>query len=102
MSVPSPATASMNAAELLAAIRERGGRVYRYKAPPQVICLTNDPTLVQWLVARKAALHTPKGLTGVGHDGSYRRAKDLREWDLRLDAVPVIGEQTIWEEAGRG
>jgi hypothetical protein len=88
------------AAELLAEIRERGGRVYRFRVE-RVFCLTDDPALVEWLLGLGA-----RGFTAVGDNplarelpGAYYRSNRERkiEYDLWLDPIPV--EDDLWEAA---
>lgn len=89
------------ARELLREIQRRGGRVYRFHHLA-VFALTNDPAVAEWLVELGARRYVPPGL-GVGADGGYWRSKDdgIREWDLYVHTIPVRGEESVWEAAGR-
>lgn len=91
MAVPSPADApTMSAAELIAHIREEGGRVFRFCAPStRVFALTTDRELSQWLVKRGGKPFVPVGM-GVDVDGGYMRAAGgKREWDIAIQTMPV-------------
>lgn len=82
----------MTAAELISKIENAGGRVLRMKAPPNVFVLTDNFKLAQRLVDRGASQH----------HGNYKRARDGRdEWDLWIHPIPVLGEETVWEVAGK-
>jgi hypothetical protein len=99
----------MSAVEVIAHIREHGGRVFRYLEPPKVFALTTDAELATWLMERKGRPHVPVGM-GVDHEGSYLRAKGgTREWDYWLTPIPVKdpprnddepwNRDAIWEAA---
>jgi len=77
------------AAELLADIRSRGGRVHRMMKPPGVFVLTTDSALAAWLQDKGARLKA----------GPYplARGDDRREWDLTLNSVKTDG--SLWEAA---
>jgi hypothetical protein len=103
--IPSPADQPLfTAAEFIRQLRARGARVYRMRQGP-VFCLTNDPDVAAWLHELHATPYLPRGAErtiGEGPLGSYRRAKGGRlEWDFYIHVVPVMGEETIWEAAGR-
>ena len=84
------------AAELLAEIRERGGRVYRMRAS-RVFCLTGNPEVAAWLLDLGARGYSTAGLTSS--EGGYLRARGgTREWDLYIDTIPVEGD--LWEACG--
>ena len=91
------------AAELLAEIRERGGRVYRMRAPDRVFCLTSDPKLAAELLNRGARPYTTVGIGQAAEQG-YRRSRDddgVREWDVWVHTIPVAEGTTLWEAAAR-
>jgi hypothetical protein len=88
------------AAELLAEIRERGGRVYRMRSD-RVTCLTDDPELAGWLLAHGGKHYSTPGLA-VHSTGGYWRARQITggkmEWDIWIHTIPAEG--SIWEAAG--
>jgi len=82
------------AVELLAEIRERGGRVYRMRGPDRVFCLTDDETVAAWLLDLGARAFTAAGYTRT--EGGYLRARGgKREWDIYIHTIPVEG--SLWE-----
>ena|SRR5215469_9069429 len=84
------------AAELLAEIRSRGGRVYRMRVPDRVFCLTDDATVAAWLLDLGARGYTTTGL--VTQEGGYPRARDGKhEWDLYVHTIPVAEGESLWE-----
>jgi len=85
------------AAELLAEIRERGGRVYRMRAPDKVFCLTGSAEVAAWLLDLGARGYSTAGLSAS--EGGYLRARNgVREWDLYVNTIPVEG--SLWEACG--
>src|SRR5215470_13032538 len=87
------------AAELLAEIRARGGRVYRMRAE-RVFCLTDDPTLADWLYSQGAKAYAPVNSEQIICEapGGFWRARDGKvEYDLWLNTIPVEG--SLWEAA---
>jgi len=88
----------MTAAELVERIRSQDGRVLRMKVPPATFCLTTNAALAAWLFDRGATCFSARGLK---LDGSYRRAEGIREFDVWIHPIQVLGEQTVWEVAGR-
>ena len=103
--VPSPADESQpTAEEFLLELRGRGARVYRMPSV-QVFCLTNDPAVAQWLHQLGASSYVPtdseRSLGGLPM-GAYQRATGgSPEWDFYIHLIPVEGDETIWEAAGR-
>ena len=95
---------ALTADELIAKIRERGGRVYRAMQPPNVFVLTDDSKLVRKLRSLDGShpiLHGKEPPEIELPDRSYLRVKEgKREWDLYISGIPVAGEKTIWEAAG--
>jgi hypothetical protein len=89
------------AAELLAEIRGRGGRVYRMRSL-RVFCLTDDPELAEWLTARGGKGYVPNGADRRFVDGAFQRARASLggkiEYDLWIHTIPVEGD--LWEAAG--
>jgi hypothetical protein len=101
--VPSPADTPLTAEEFLAKLRERGGRVYRMRQLA-VFCLTDSPETAQWLLDLGGVPYLPRNATPgeVTPRGAYRRARRGKvEWDIYIHTIPVQGEETIWEAAGR-
>lgn len=85
-SVPPP-----TAAELLASIRERGGRVYRMREA-RVFCLTDSAELAEWLQDQGGSGYTPSV--------SYQRAKGgTIEYDVWIHRIPT-SDRTLWQELG--
>ena len=82
------------AAELLAEIRDRGGRVYRMRDGICVFCLTNSPEVAAWLLDLGGRGYTTAGL--VASESGYLRARNgKREWDVYIHTIPVEG--SLWE-----
>ena len=103
--VPSPADKrpDFTAEQLLDEMKRRGARVYRMREVA-VFALTNDPECARWLMKLGARTYTPRHSEG-SFDlplGAYRRAPEgPPEWDMYVHIIPVEGEETIWEAAGR-
>jgi hypothetical protein len=99
--VPSPADGpTLTAHELLAKVREHGGRIYRMRIPPVVFCLTDDPKLASWLIALGAAPFASAAQEPGLPRGVYRRERGSKvEYDLYLQRIPVIGETLVWDAA---
>jgi hypothetical protein len=100
-----PPEPARDGAELLAEIRERGGRVYRMREE-RVFCLTDDAELAEWLLKLGARGFAPRNY-GAGLDGltpgAFFRARPQFggkvEYDLWL--TPIVTEGlTLWEAAG--
>jgi len=87
------------AAELLAEIRARGGRVYRMRAE-RVFCLTDDPALADWLYSQGAKVFAPvNGEQLVSQaPGGFWRSREKVEYDLWVHTIPVDGD--LWEACG--
>jgi len=96
--------AELTADELIAKIRERGGRVYRKQEPPAVFVLTTDSNLVRKLRSLDGSAPVLRGTKPPEiymPDRSYLRTRGgVREWDVHIHGIPVLGEKTIWEAAG--
>lgn len=102
-SVPVPAPAEFTASEFLDQVREREGRVHRMRAVG-VFVLTNNPDTAQWLLDLGGSPYKPNGsIPGyAGPMGGYLRAKGgMPEWDIYIHTIPVDGDETIWEAAGK-
>ena len=98
--VPEPA--QYTADELVAAIRERGGRIYRMREIV-VFCLVNDPEVAQWIFSLGGISFVPPhaGVEHVHPPGAYKRSSTgPLEWDIFIHTIPVLGEKRIWEAAG--
>lgn len=94
----------MTAEDLILELRNRDGRVYRF-VEVAVICLTKNPKTAAWLHKLGGRPFVPKyaerSLEGMPL-GAYRRAKGgVIEWDFYIHLIPVVGDETIWEAAGR-
>jgi len=105
VTVPSPAdTPTFTADELLQELRLRGARVYRMREV-LVFALTNDAKLAEWLEALGGRPYLPRHAERLFMDlppGAYRRARGgSAEWDIWIHTIPVRGEETVWEAAGR-
>jgi hypothetical protein len=95
-----PPDPERTAAELLAEIRDHGGRVYRMQAPDRVFCLTDDVKLAESLVQQGAKPFAPpnadQGLSWM--PGAYQRARDSKvEYDVWVHTIPT-GDHSLWEE----
>jgi len=91
--VPSPASA-LTAAELLARIREKGGRPYRMK-DEGVYVLTDDESVAAWLLDLGGHAYRAAGMSQA--DGSFSRARGGKtEWDIWVHTIPVTGP-SLWE-----
>jgi len=97
-------TEGFTAAQLVKAIRADGGRVYRMREPGRVFVLTEEPRLAAKLLRLGGQSFVPVGMPdGVMDDmGGYLPARDAerRQYDIWIQAIPVEGEQSIWEAAG--
>jgi hypothetical protein len=102
--VPSPVdNPEFTASEFLDQVRERDGRVFRMQVHA-VFCLTQNPETAQWLLDLGGSHYKPVGaIPGyAGPLGGYLRAKGgMPEWDIWIHIIPVAGEESIWEAAGR-
>lgn len=94
----------LSAARFLREVHRQGGRVYRM---PEiyVFCITSNPDLAAWLIKLGATPYQPRGTVRSIHMlplGAYERARGgTVEWDLYIHDLPVSGEETIHEAAGR-
>jgi hypothetical protein len=99
------APALPTAEEFLRDLQERGARVYRMREAPFVFCLTGDSEVAAYLHEIGATPYLPRNAEVVVSGlplGAYRRAAGgTVEWDFWLQRVPVEGEETIWDAAGR-
>lgn len=103
--VPSPADAAAlpTASEFVAEIKQRGGRVLRMREH-HVFVITNEPETAGWLLGLGGLPYRPAhGQPSWDVPfGAYRRAREgPPEWDIYVHMIPVAGEQTIWEAAGK-
>jgi|SRR5215472_8158581 len=91
----------MAAAELLAEIRARGGRVYRMRRQA-VFCLTDSVELAEWLLKRggKPYSTTPASLEAHVPPGAYfrTRERDKVEFDIWVHTIPTA--DPLWEALG--
>jgi hypothetical protein len=92
------------AAELLAEIHKRGGRVFRMRSE-RVCCLTDDPELAVWLTKLGAKSYSTvnhgHGLDGHAPGAFYRARPNVGgkvEYDVWIHTIPVEGD--LWKEAG--
>jgi len=93
-----PPVPPVPAAELLAEIRERGGRVFRMQVPDRVFCLTTDPQLAAELCDRGARAYTTVGIGLAAAEQGYPRARGgVREFDLWVSTIPVEEGTSLWE-----
>ena len=98
--VPEPA--QYTADELVAVIRERGGRIYRMREIV-VFCLTTDPEVARWLLNLGGSSFLPHHATAANAPvpGGYLRSPEgPYEWDIFIHVIPVLGEKRVWEAAG--
>lgn len=89
------------AAELLAEIRERGGRVFRMVGPDKVFCLTDSGELAEWLGKKGGKGFAPPNADQTLHymPGAFERARGGKvEYDIYIHTIPVEG--SLWEELG--
>lgn len=87
------------ARQLLAQIRRKGGRVFRF---PQtlVFVLTTDAAVAEWLLALGGRAFVLKGSEPQNARGGYLRARGgKREWDIYIHTIPVRGELSLHEAA---
>jgi hypothetical protein len=88
------------ARQLLAHIRRKGGRIFRF---PQtlVFALTTDAKLAEWLIEMGGRAFVPKGAQPGDAQGGYLRARGgTREWDIYIHTIPVRGDLSVHEAAG--
>ena len=99
---PSDLPQEYTAAQLVAEIRERGGRLHRMREVC-VVCLTTSEETAEWLRKLGGKLFTPPGLTPElrGPRGGYVRDREtgLVEWDIYVHTIEVTGDESIWEAA---
>jgi hypothetical protein len=99
-----PAAESYTAAALVERIRRAGGRIHRMQEPGGVFVLTEEPRLAAKLLRLGGQSFTPVGMPdGVMDDmGGYLpgRGAEKRQYDIWIQAIPVEGDETIWEAAG--
>ena len=89
------------AAQLVKAIRDDGGRVHRMLQPGNVFVLTEDRRLAERLQRLGGHPFNPPGYQAVDELGGYLLARDgVVQYDLGITAIPVEGDETIWEAAG--
>jgi hypothetical protein len=97
-----PAEPQFTAGELLAEIERREGRIFRMPELCVFVLTTNEETAA-WLLDLGGKSYIPPGLpTGGKHTrGAYIRdpRSGLTEWDIYVHAIPVRGEQTVWQAA---
>ncbi len=103
--VPSPADPEpLTAEQLLRQLRARGARIFRMREVA-VFTITSDVEVARWLQELGAVPYQPQGTEhafGGGPLGAYRRARDGRvEWDFYIHRIPVEGEESVWEAAGK-
>ena len=92
--VPSPASA-LTAEQLLARIKERGGRPYPMRSG-DVFVLTDNQEVADWLLDLGGHPYKASGMS-MGMEGGYLRARDgKREWDVWIHTIPVTGP-SVWE-----
>jgi hypothetical protein len=98
--VPSPADApQLSARGLLREIRKQDGRIYRMREVA-VFVITRNKELAEWLISLGGKPYLPKNMTPSYELGSYRDARGgPLKWDIYIHAIPVRGEQSIWEAA---
>ena len=88
------------ARQLLAQIRRKGGRVFRFPAT-LVFVLTTDVTLAERLIEMGGYAFVPKGATPDDARGGYLRARGgTREWDIYIHTIPVRGDLSLHQAAG--
>lgn len=104
MRVPSPADQPQYTAEqLLQRIRVKGGHVLRMRQHC-VFVITDKPKLAQWLLDLGGVPFLPRVAKPFDEPGwpkgSFRDSPGGRpKWDIYVHAIPVLGEETIWEAA---
>lgn len=74
-----------------------------YRMPEvAVFVLTDDRELAHWLVKMGGKPYVPQGADPNAEAGSYDRARGGKhEWDIYIHAIPVAGETSVWEAAGK-
>lgn len=99
-----PATEAYSAAALVERIRRAGGRLYRMQEPGRVFVLTEDPRLAAKLLRLGGRSFAPAGMptSAIDDMGGYLpgNGAEQRQYDIWIQAIPVEGDQTIWEAAG--
>src|SRR5262249_59352210 len=94
-------TEGFTAAQLIKAIRDDGGRVYRTTVPGNVFVLTGDVKLAARLQGLGGRPFNPPGYVPDDEMGGYYRARGGSvEYDIGITPIPVEGDETIWEAAG--
>ena len=91
------------ASELVLETQRRGARVFRMREVC-VFAITNDPATAEWLLKQGALPFKPFGTSSTWEYplGAYKRARDEGpEWDLYIHIIPVAGDESVWEAAGR-
>lgn len=97
-----PQDPPLPAAELLAEIRARGGRVFRMVGPDKVFCLTDSAEMAEWLVKKGGKGFAPPNADQTLHymPGSFKRARDGKvEFDVYVHTIPT-SDHSLWEELG--
>ena len=102
--IPSPADAALpTAAEFLDEIRAQGGKVYRMREH-HVFVITRNAQLAERLLKLRGLTYRPVGANPSWDFplGAYRRSREgPPEWDIYIHAIPVSGDETIWQAAGK-
>ena len=81
------------ASDLVARIKDNGGRIHRMGDGASVFVLTGNKELADWLLRIGGKrYHAP----GLGDQDGYLRARDgVREWDIYIHTIPVKDDPDI-------
>jgi hypothetical protein len=102
--IPSPADVpQFTATQLIERIQEQGGHVMRMREL-LVFVITENGDLADWLIKLGGAPYLPRNMVFDGSMplGGYRDSRGgVLKWDIYVHHIPVLGEETVWEAAGR-
>jgi hypothetical protein len=94
---------TLTAQQLLDEIESRGGHIFRMREL-YVFVITDDGELADWLLKLGGTPFLPRHMAFDGSLplGGYRDSVGGPvKWDIYVHHIPVLGEETTWEAAGR-